>query len=194
LAWGCVGAVVGTGGLLALVLLYGGLPEWLTSASDPGQAELPLCRPLLCNMVALPVLWYLTGLVGGLVLGTGRKLAAALDITVAVEVLRCVTSSRVWYRFKSASRSCSMASRLFKALVGSPSKNACDFRRRHSRLASLSATRGYTRMDVAGVLPLRAINQPIRAPKPAIPTRLPRGLPPGDQVSHRIGGSVPQWL
>jgi DMSO/TMAO reductase YedYZ molybdopterin-dependent catalytic subunit len=83
------GPVVGAGGLLALHLLYGGLLGWLTrratraaasSASHPVAAEPPPRRLLLRSMVALPVLWCLTGVVGGLVLGVGRRLAAAQDI------------------------------------------------------------------------------------------------------------------
>jgi DMSO/TMAO reductase YedYZ molybdopterin-dependent catalytic subunit len=41
-------------------------------------------------MVALPVLWGFTGLVGGLVLGVGRRLAAALDM--AFEALKGLSS------------------------------------------------------------------------------------------------------
>ena len=93
------GAVVGVGGLLALHLLYGGLLGWLSrratrvlaaSTSSPVAAESPPRRLLLRGMVALPVLWGFTGLVGGLVLGVGRQLAAALDM--AFEALKGLSS------------------------------------------------------------------------------------------------------
>jgi hypothetical protein len=85
------GAVIGAGELLALHMLSGGLLGWRTrravrevasSASEPVEAESAPRRLLLSSIVALPVMWCLTRFVGGLVLGTGRKLAAALDIAV----------------------------------------------------------------------------------------------------------------
>jgi DMSO/TMAO reductase YedYZ molybdopterin-dependent catalytic subunit len=83
------GVAVGGGGLLALHLLYGGLLGALTrraiclvrsSAAEPVAAASPPRRLLLRGMMALPVIWYLTGLVGHLVLGVGARLATALEI------------------------------------------------------------------------------------------------------------------
>jgi DMSO/TMAO reductase YedYZ molybdopterin-dependent catalytic subunit len=83
------GGLAGATALLALHLLYGGLLGGLTrratrvvpaSASDSVEAESPRRRLLLRSMAAFPVVCCLTGGVGGLVLGVGRRLAAALDL------------------------------------------------------------------------------------------------------------------
>jgi DMSO/TMAO reductase YedYZ molybdopterin-dependent catalytic subunit len=83
------GAAIGAAGLLGLHLLYGGLLGWLmrramcvvrSFASEPIEAASPPRRLLLRSLVAFPVMWCLTGLVGRLMLGLGTRLPAALEI------------------------------------------------------------------------------------------------------------------
>jgi DMSO/TMAO reductase YedYZ molybdopterin-dependent catalytic subunit len=93
------GAAIGAGGLFALHLLYGGLLGWLTgraahgglsSTSEPAESVSPPRRQLLRAIVAFPVIWCMTGLVGRVVLGVGPRLAAALEI--AFEAIKGLSS------------------------------------------------------------------------------------------------------